>query len=145
MSWNNKVELVGSLGADPELRYTQNGRAVLNFRMATSEKWKEAGGAQKEKTSWHTCVVWGDKATEYAEHLHKGTYVRVEGSLETSTYDDKDGNKRYKTEVIVTHAAPAAFPRNRDTTPAPARNEVPFGGRSDPYAAAGVDEYPPTF
>lgn len=134
MSWNNQVILVGSLGADPEARFTQSGRAVLNFRMATSEKWKDQGGAPKEKTNWHSCVVWGDKATEYAAHLKKGSYVRVEGKLETSTYDDKDGNKRHKTEVIVSHISPAAFPKSGQ--PAPAGNPIPFGAPTQ-----GVEQY----
>jgi len=138
MSWNNKVELVGSLGADPELRFTQTGRAVMNFRVATSEKWKDQGGAQKEKTDWHSCVVWGEKATEYAEHLRKGSYVRVEGKLETSTYDDKDGQKRYKTEIIVNHVAPAAFPKPRDVAHTPPNNPIPFGAPTYP-PSAGVD------
>lgn len=127
MSWNNQVTLIGSLGADPEMRYTQGGIAVLSFRMATTEKWKDKStGAQKEETEWSSVVVFGERATEYAAHLRKGSYVRVEGKLKTEMYE-KDGVKHYPTKIHANHIAPAAFPRTHDTSPAPANNPIPFG------------------
>ncbi len=144
MSYNNQATLVGSLGADPESQYTSGGTLVLNFRVATTEKWKDKSGAQKEETEWHSCVFFGDRAAEVAPHLHKGSYVRVEGKLKTDSYE-KDGIKRYSTKIHVQNVAPAAFPRgSRDTTLASTRNEVPFGGQ-DPYGSAGVEPYPEAF
>lgn len=126
MSWNNKVELVGSLGADPEVRYTNSGTTVLSFRVATTERWKDASGAQKEETEWHSIVAFGKIADESAPHLRKGSYVRVEGKLKTESYE-KDGQKRYTTKIHASHIAPAAFPKSDHAAPAPAGNPIPFG------------------
>jgi single stranded DNA-binding protein len=145
MSFNNQVTLVGNLGDDPTVNYAKSGTLVLSFRVATKEKWTDKSGAQKEETEWHSCVFFGQRAEEAMLHLHKGSYVRVEGKLKTDEFE-KDCVKRFSTKIHVQNVAPAAFPRaNRDTTPAPARNEVPFGGRPDPYAAARVDPYPEPF
>lgn len=141
MSYNNSVTLIGSLGADPEIRYSASGTAVMNFRVATTERWKDTKtGAQKEETEWHSVVVFGERATEYAEHLHKGSYVRVEGKLKTETYE-KDGQKRYTTKIHAQNVSPGGFPRSRsDTTPAPPNNNpIPFGAPQDAFAAAGID------
>lgn len=142
MSYNNSVTLVGSLGADPEMRYTQGGVAVMNFRVATTERWKDAKtGAQKEETEWHSIVVFGDRATEYAEHLRKGSYVRVEGKLKTESYE-KDGQKRYTTKIHASNVAPGGFPRGqRETIPAPMNNPIPFGTPPAPSPNHGVDNY----
>jgi single-strand DNA-binding protein len=100
MSGVNKVILVGNLGRDPEVRYTQTGTAVANFTLATSERWKDAAtGENKEKTEWHRIVVWGKQAEIANEYLHKGKQIYVEGSLQTRDWTDRDGNKRYTTEV----------------------------------------------
>ena len=95
----NKVILVGNLGNDPELRHTQGGDAVANFNLATSEQWTDKQGNKQEKTEWHKVVVWGKQAENCAKYLVKGRQVLVEGSLQTRSYDDKDGNTRYTTEV----------------------------------------------
>ncbi len=128
MSWNNQVVLIGSLGADPELRFTQGGTAVLNFRIATTEKWKDASGVQKEETEWSTCVMWNKAAEDAAPHLRKGSYVRVEGRLKTEMYE-KDGVKHYPTKIVVSHIAPAAFPKpdRAQGSPMQAGNPIPFG------------------
>lgn len=97
----NKFIGIGYLGADSELRYTQSGHAVLNFRIAITEKWKDQNGNAKEHTEWVSCVLWGNRGEALAQYLQKGTRVYVEGGLRTSSFDDKDGNKRYKTEVNV--------------------------------------------
>jgi len=100
MAGVNKVILVGNLGRDPEVRYTQTGIAVANFTLATSERWKDAAtGENKEKTEWHRVVVWGKQAEIANEYLHKGKQVYVEGSLQTREWTDREGNKRYTTEV----------------------------------------------
>lgn len=98
----NRVMLLGNLGADPELRMTQGGQAVLNLRLATTEQWKSEKGGKQERTDWHSCVVWGNRAEALGKILHKGDRILVEGKLRHDSYDDRDGNKRYKTTVLVT-------------------------------------------
>ena len=95
----NKVILIGNLGRDPEVRYTQGGAPVANFTLATNESWTDKSGARQERTEWHRVVVWGKTAEIVREHLTKGKQVFVEGSLQTRSWDDRDGNKRYTTEV----------------------------------------------
>ena len=95
----NRVMLLGNLGADPELRFTQGGQAVLNLRLATTESYLDKDKVRRERTDWHNVVVWGKRGEALAKILTKGSSVFIEGSLRTSSYDDKDGNKRYKTEI----------------------------------------------
>lgn len=96
----NKVILVGYLGADPELKWTPNGRAVCNMRIATTETWKDKGGAKQERTEWHRLTVWGDQAENCSKYLAKGRLIYAEGKLQTRTYD-KDGQKHYATDVVT--------------------------------------------
>ena len=95
----NKVILVGNLGRDAELRYTPGGAAVATLNMATTEVWTDKGGQRQEKTEWHRVVLWGKTAESLNEYLTKGKQVYVEGRLQTRQWDDKDGNKRYTTEI----------------------------------------------
>lgn len=95
----NKVILLGRLGQDPELKYTPTGMAVCNFSLATSEKWKDKAGQDQERTEWHRVVVWGKIAELCNQYLTKGRQAYLEGSLQTRSWDDKDGNKRYTTEI----------------------------------------------
>lgn len=96
----NKVMLIGNLGQDPEVRFTQGGNAVMNLRMVTNESWYDKeSGERKEKSEWHTCVLWGKRAESLSKHLTKGQKIYVEGSLQTRSWEDKEGNKRYTTEV----------------------------------------------
>ncbi len=97
----NKVILVGNLGKDPEVRYTQTGSAVANFSIATSEQWNDRDGKRQERTEWHNIVVWGKQAEHCGQYLSKGRQVFIEGSIRTRSYDDKSGNKRYITEIIA--------------------------------------------
>ncbi len=101
MSGINKVILVGRLGNDPEIRYTQQGVAVSNFNLATSENWMDKSGQKQEKTEWHRVVVWGKMAETCSQYLGKGRQVYVEGRLQTRQWDDKDGQKRYTTEIVA--------------------------------------------
>ena len=95
----NKVILIGNLGRDPEIRYTRDGTAVANLNVATTDSWKDAQGERQERTEWHRVVAW-DKLAEIAkEYLSKGRQVYIEGRLQTRSWEDKDGNKRYTTEV----------------------------------------------
>ena len=95
----NKVMLIGNLGRDPEVRFTQGGTPVANFTLATNERWTDQSGERQEKTEWHRIVVWGKQAEIAGEYLRKGRQVYVEGSLQTREWTDRDGNKRYTTEV----------------------------------------------
>lgn len=97
----NKVILVGNLGADPELKYTASGSPVCKFRVATSEVFKDRDGNKQERTEWHQVTVWGKLAEACAQYLATGRQVYVEGSLRTSSWDDRDGNKRYATGVTA--------------------------------------------
>lgn len=98
----NKVELIGNLGADPELRYLQNGGAVANLNIATSESWKDkTTGEKKEKTEWHRVVIFGKLAEISGEYLRKGSKVFIEGSLQTRKWQDQAGVDRYTTEINV--------------------------------------------
>lgn len=97
----NKVIILGNLGKDPELKYTQGGSAVTTFSVATSEKYKDRNGEQREKTEWHTVVAWGKTAELCAEYLKKGSKAFVEGKLQTRSWEDKSGAKRYSTEVVA--------------------------------------------
>ena len=95
----NKVILVGNLGRDAELRYTPGGAAVATLNLATTEVWNDKQGQKQEKTEWHRIVLWGKQAESLQEYLVKGKQIYVEGRLQTRQWDDKDGNKRYTTEI----------------------------------------------
>lgn len=97
----NKVILIGRLGKDPEMRFTPNGRAVTNFTMATNENWTDQSGEKQERTEWHRIVTWGKLAENCAKLLSKGKQVYIEGRIQTRAWDDRDGNKRYTTEVVA--------------------------------------------
>lgn len=98
----NKVILVGNLGADPELRYTNNGTAVGEMRIATSEQWTDKqSGERQERTEWHRVTLWGKLAEIAGEYLKKGRQVYIEGSLRTEKYTDKDGIERYATKIVA--------------------------------------------
>ena len=97
----NKVILIGNLGADPEIRYTQSGTAVVNFRLATTESWKGQDGQMQEQTEWHHIVAWKRLAEICAEYLAKGSKVYIEGKLQTRKWQDQNGNDRYTTEIVA--------------------------------------------
>ena len=99
MAGVNKAILVGNLGRDPELRHTPNGQAVVNFTLATSETWTDKSGERQERTEWHRIVVWGRTAEMCNQYLSKGRTVYVEGRIQTREWEDKEGNKRYTTEI----------------------------------------------
>lgn len=97
----NKVILIGNLGKDPELRYTSGGTAVATFSLATNEHWRDADGNPQEKTEWHNIVAWKKLAEICGEYLKKGSKMYLEGRLQYRTYDDKNGVKRYVTEIVM--------------------------------------------
>ena len=98
----NKVILIGNLGADPEVRYTQGGSAIANIRIATSESWKDReSGEMQERTEWHRVVFFSRLAEIVAEYLKKGSQIYIEGRLQTRKWQDKDGQDRYSTEIVA--------------------------------------------
>jgi single-strand DNA-binding protein len=99
MSSLNKAMLIGRLGQDPEVRYTQSNTAVANFSLATNERFKDRNGENQERTEWHRIVAWGRTAEICQEYLNKGSLVYIEGPIQTREWEDKDGQKKYTTEV----------------------------------------------
>src|SRR5688572_7797952 len=99
----NRVQLIGNLGADPEVRSTANGGRVANLSLATSRQWKGASGDKQEKTEWHRVVIWNNKGSNLADiaerYCKKGDKIYVEGSIEYRSWQDKEGQTRYTTEI----------------------------------------------
>jgi len=130
----NKAILIGNLGKDPELRYTPSGRAVANFSIATTERWKGQDGENQEKTEWHNIVLWGRTAELAKEYLSKGSPVYIEGRIQTRSYEDKNGVKKYITEIVGQRMQ---FLGKRGETgsdytppPPPADESAPFDNKS---------------
>lgn len=95
----NKATLIGHVGRQPEIRYTQGGAPVANFTLATNEYWTSQTGDRQERTEWHKIVAWGKLAEFCQEYIHKGSYLYIEGRIQTRNYEDRDGVKRYITEI----------------------------------------------
>jgi single-strand DNA-binding protein len=159
----NKVMLLGNLGADPELKTTQGGQAVLKLRLATTESYVDKNQARQEKTEWHSVTLWGKRGEALAKFLKKGDRIFVEGGLRTSSYE-KNGEKRYSTEINATNVILAgggagrregeqqetsrsrggpAPDRTHDRAPPPPRAapQDDFGGQGG-YGGGGDDEIP---
>jgi single-strand DNA-binding protein len=120
----NKVILIGNLGRDPEVKYTQSGTAVANLNLATNEVWTDKAGQKQERTEWHRVVVWGKQAQILSEHLTKGKQIYVEGSLQTRSWDDREGNKRYTTEIRAVRVLMLGRAEGARTEPEGAGSEV---------------------
>ncbi len=127
----NKVILIGNLGADPEIRYTQSGTPVATFNMATTRRWKDKDGQQQEETEWHRIVVWARLAEICGEYLNKGSKVYIEGRLQTRKWQDQNGNDRWTTEVVAQEMKMLS-PRGENTG-----GGGYGGGGYDPGPAAG--------
>lgn len=112
MAGVNKVILIGNLGADPEIRYTPGGTAVANFRIATSETRTNKEGQKETKTEWHRVVAFSKLAEICGEYLSKGRQVYIEGKIQTRSWDDRDGNKKYTTEIIANIMQMLGSPRD---------------------------------
>ncbi|MBF0213716.1 MAG: single-stranded DNA-binding protein [Magnetococcales bacterium] len=97
----NKVQLIGNLGSDPEVRFTQDGKAVANLRIATSDSWKDQQGQMQERTEWHRVVAFGRVAEIVQQYLRKGSKVYIEGQLQTRKWTDNQGQERYTTEIVI--------------------------------------------
>ncbi len=141
----NRVILLGNLGADPELRMTNSGSAVLKLRLATSETYLDRNKQRQERTEWHSVIVWGKRAEALGKFLGKGDRLLVEGSLRTSSYDDKDGNKKYRTEVVATNVVLSGGGRSGGGGGGGGGRGGGGGGRSDddygaPSGGGGYDD-----
>jgi single-strand DNA-binding protein len=134
----NKVILIGNLGRDPEVRFTQGGTPVANFTMATTERWNDPSGEKKEKTEWHKIVVWGKQAEIAGEYLKKGRSVYIEGSLQTREWTDRDGNKRYTTEVKAQTMQFLGRPDDRGVS----SNSAPAEEMGEPAGGIAEDDIP---
>jgi single-strand DNA-binding protein len=99
----NKVMLIGNLGRDPELRYTQGGQPILNMRLATNESFQNRDGERQERTEWHSVILWGKRGEALGKILSKGSQLCIEGRLQTRSWEDKQGQKRYATEIVATN------------------------------------------
>ena len=136
----NKVILIGNLGADPEVKYTPNGVPVANISLATSESWTDRNGERQERTEWHRLVLWRKVAEIAGQYLKKGSKIYVEGRLQTRSWDDQSGQKRYTTEIDVRdmqmldsrgEAADAGGRMSGDPGPAAAQPPPPAAGDED--------------
>jgi single-strand DNA-binding protein len=101
MAGINKVIIVGRLGTDPEIKHTQNSQVVARLSVATSENWTDKSGQKQERTEWHRVVVWGKLAELCGKYLSKGRQVYVEGRLQTRSWEDNQGQKKYSTEIVA--------------------------------------------
>ena len=145
----NKVILVGYMGKDPEVRFTQGGQAVANFSLATDESYKNSEGEKVKRTEWHNLVVWGKSVENFVQpYLHKGDLIYVEGKLQTRSWEDKEGNKKYTTEINVTdikgiqtgnaEAKPAAASNQQKTRPATQSRPVTQTGMGSAIAPEDI-------
>ncbi len=141
----NKVILIGYLGNDPELKHTNSGTALCTFPVATSESFTNRNGERVERTEWHNIVAWGRQAETCSEYLEKGRQVYVEGRLRTSSWEDNDGNTKYRTEVnadrVVFLGGPSTRRRSSDSPQAVAQvSEPPIDAYTTvPSTATDVD------
>jgi len=130
MSGVNKVILVGRLGADPEVRQLTSGKSVCQLSLATSESWMDRDGQRQEKTEWHRIVVWGKMAEVCGKHLAKGRQVYVEGRLQTRSWEDQQGQKRYTTETVANTVQFLGSAGDRASSP---QQQGGYGGGSQDF------------
>ena len=157
----NRVMLLGNLGADPELRMTSGGQAVLKLRLATTENYIDKNRQRQERTEWHNVVIWGKRAEALSKILSKGARIFVEGGLRTSNYEDRDGNKKYRTEVVSSNILLQGRPGgagggaggggggggggySRDSAPDDSEGGEGYRPSSGPPAGGGAADFPET-
>lgn len=150
----NKAILIGNLGKDPELRYTPGQQAVATFSLATTERFNDKSGQRQDRTEWHNIVAWGKLAELAHNYLKKGRSVYVEGRITNRSWDDKDGNKRYRTEIVATSiqflgsGSTGSSQGNADSIPMPDSSYAPsnfdsMGSVSEPMSQPiGEDDLP---
>lgn len=128
----NKVILLGNVGADPELRYTNAGQGVLNIRLATTESWLDKDKNKMERTSWHSVTVWGKRGEALEKHISKGQLLLIEGRIDYQEYEDREGHKKYRTNIVANDIKLCGGPRRDDaggstTSARPARQQNSAG------------------
>lgn len=128
----NRVLLLGNLGQDPELRQTSGSGWVCKLRLATSESYLDRNRVRQERTEWHTVTIWGKRGEALAKILSKGSRVLIEGGLRTSSYDDRDGNKRYTTEVVAHNVVLCGGGSRRSSSSSQPDEADDYGGGSYP-------------
>ncbi len=133
MAGVNKVILVGNLGKDPEVRHLEGGAAVANFPLATTETFKDKNGNRNEQTEWHNIVVWRGLAEVAEKYLKKGMTIYIEGKLRTRSWDDKEGHKRYTTEVVGETFTILSKRENNTSTGNDEGNSLPKTGDDLPF------------
>lgn len=142
MSFVNKVTVMGNLGQDPDLKHTNSGTAVATMSVATNEKWKDKAGQDQERTEWHRVQVWGKTAENCAKYLKKGSKVYVEGKLQTRSWDDKEGVKRYTTEIVAQTVQFLSSPGEGGNRPPHPANDAPppadTGASADPFSGEEI-------
>jgi single-strand DNA-binding protein len=121
----NKVQLIGRLGQSPEVKHLESGKTVANFSLATNEKYKNAKGELMENTEWHNLVAWGKTAEIIEKYVQKGSEIAIEGKLTSRSWEDKDGNKRYTTEVVVNELLLMGKPKGSSNS-AKSDDDLPF-------------------
>jgi single-strand DNA-binding protein len=138
----NKVILVGHVGADPEVRYIESNTPVCNIRLATSEVYKNKSGERVTNTEWHTVVLWRGLAEVAEKYVKKGTQLYIEGKLRTRSWDDKDGNKRYTTEIIADVLQLLGKRDDSASAPSPVANQRPQETSPLPEPGPEADDLP---
>jgi single-strand DNA-binding protein len=133
----NRVLLIGNLGADPELSYTPSGTAKVTMRLATHEVWTNKDGEKGERTEWHRVIAWGRLAEICGQYLAKGRQIFIEGRLQTRSWEDRDGNKRWTTEIVASGMKMLGGPRD-----APAEQGVPPSVMATPDMPEPEDDIP---
>jgi len=138
----NKIILVGRLGKDPEVRFTTTGTALCKFSLATSEKWTDHDGQRQERTTWHNIVVWGKLAEICGQYLQKGRQAGVVGAIQHREYDDRDGTKRWITEVTAREVEFLGGKNGEGAPDTEAHTHAPSGEDQQPREppAAGDDD-----
>ena len=127
MSSLNKAMLIGRLGQDPEIKFLPTGNSVCNFSLATSETWKGQDGKPNEKTEWHRVVAFSKTAEICGQYLKKGKQVYIEGKIQTREWNDKDGNKRYATEIVCNQMTMLGDKSINEQKPSqPSDDDLPF-------------------
>jgi len=145
MSGLNKATLIGRLGKDPEVRYLDGGPAVANFSIATTEYYKDKEGKRQEMTEWHNIVLWRGLAETAEKFLKKGSQVFIEGRITTRSWDDKEGNKRYTTEIVGSNMIMLDRPQGQTEQGSPQRSETqrqPEAVQAEQLNEPGTDDLP---
>jgi single-strand DNA-binding protein len=137
MATLNRVFLIGNLGVDPELSYTPSGTAKATMRLATHEVWTNKDGEKGERTEWHRVIAWGRLAEVCGQYLSKGRQIFIEGRLQTRSWEDREGNKRWTTEIIASGMQMLGSPRD-----APAPTGEPPADREDAASPESDDDIP---